>query len=172
MWNDKIDFNIIFVVILIILCLFGCVKWLFEKQAVSKERDQILSKPITPDIQSDIVRALSGDFEGEELSPLTYLGYRAGKTKGLREDDRRKRLEICFSMEMPKDVPVKYRNWGRAVTYSRYASIFYHLLMLANQRRGRPDHKFAISDWETDRHWFEKEFGEMASRLKKYRFRQ
>ena len=74
-------------------------------------------------------------------------------------------------MEMPTILPGKYRRWGRPVTYQRYASIFNHLLMLANQRRGRSNYQFAVSDWEADAQWMKVEFEQLAMSLKRYGFR-
>jgi hypothetical protein len=147
-------------------------EWRRRKQIVDDQRTRMMGQPVPPDIQRDTVRAKSGDFEGEELSPLSYLGYRVGKTNGLRPDARRKRLKICFAIEMPSLLPSKYRRWGRPVTYQRYASIFNHLLMLANQRRGRPNYEFAVSDWEADAKWMESEFGQMVRDLKRYGFKR
>jgi hypothetical protein len=132
-------------------------EWRRRKQIVDDQRTRMMGQPVPPDIQRDTVRAKSGDFEGEELSPLSYLGYRVGKTNGLRPDARRKRLKICFAIEMPSLLPSKYRRWGRPV---------------ANQRRGRPNYEFAVSDWEADAKWMESEFGQMVRDLKRYGFRR
>ncbi len=158
---------------LIVWLMFRHLKeWRRQKQVVSDERNRLLGQPIPPDVDRDIVRALSGDFDGEELSPFTYLGYRVGKTHGLRQDARRKRLKICFAMEMPNVVSVKYRRWGGPVTYHRYACMFNFLRMLANQRRGRPNYEFAVADWDSDLKWLENEFGGLARELRKFGFRR
>lgn len=147
-------------------------EWRRQKQAVGDERARLIGRPVPPDIERDIANAKSGGFGGEELSPLTYLGYRVGKTNGLRPDARRKRLRVCFTIEMPSLLPAKYRRWGRPATYQRYASIFNHLLMLANQRRGRFNYEYAVSDWEADAEWMQSEFDQLARELKKFGFRR
>jgi hypothetical protein len=140
-------------------------EWNRQKQIISAERDGILGQPIPSDIGRDIQWAAKGGFDGEELSPLSYLGYRVGKTNGLSPKARRRRLRACLSIEMPTILPGKYRRWGRPVTYQRYASIFNHLLMLANQRRGRSNYQFAVADWEADAQWMKAEFEQMAISL-------
>lgn len=169
--------------ILIFLCIaaIGLIAWLFarqlkewrrQKQIVGDERTRRIDQPVPKDIERDMARARSGDFAGEELSPLAYLGYRVGKTNGLRTDARHSRLKVCFTIEMPSLLPAKYQRWGRPATYQRYASIFNHLLMLANQRRGRSNYEFAVYDWETDAKWMQAEFDQFAQELKKFGFRR
>lgn len=167
--------------ILLIVGLICLLVWLFarqlkewrrQKRVVDDQRARMIDQPVPPDIGRDIARARSGDFGGEELSPLTYLGYRVGKTNGLRPDARRKRLKVCFTIELPNLLPAKYRRWGRPATYQRYASIFNHLVMLANQRRGRSNYEFAVSDWEADAKWMEAEFDQLARELKRFGFRR
>ena len=147
-------------------------EWNRQKQIVSEERAGILGQPIPLDIGRDIQWAAKGGIDGEEVSPLSYLGYRVGKTNGLSPEARRRRLRVCLSMEMPTILPGKYRRWGRPVTYQRYASIFNHLLMLANQRRGRSNYQLAVSDWEADAQWMKVEFEQLAMNLKRYGFRR
>jgi hypothetical protein len=147
-------------------------EWNRQKKIVGEERAGILGQPIPPDIEQDIRWAANGRFDGEELSPLSYLGYRVGKTNGLSPEARRRRLRVCLSMEMPTILPTKYRRWGRPVTYRRHASIFNHLLMLANQRRGRSNYQFAVADWEADAQWMKAEFEPLAMNLKRFGFRR
>lgn len=148
------------------------IDWLRRRREMSDERAWRMGQPVRHDIRLDIARAHTGDFDGEELTPLSYLGYHAGKTKGLRPDARRERLKVCFETELSDLLPVKYRRWGRPVTYQRYASIFNHLVMLANQRRWRSNYEFAVSDWESDARWMEVEFGQLARDLRKFGFRR
>jgi hypothetical protein len=147
-------------------------EWRRQRQIVGDERASMIGQPVPTDIDHDMARARSGDFGGEELSPLTYLGYRVGKTNGLRPNSRQNRLRVCFTIEMPGALPAKYRRWGRPATYQRYVSIFNHLVMLANQRRGRSNYEFAVSDWESDAKWMQAEFGQLARDLKKFGFRR
>lgn len=147
-------------------------EWKRQKQVVSEERAGILGQPVPPDIGRDIQGAAKGGFDSEELSPLSYLGYRVGKINGLSPEARRRRLRVCLSMEMPTILPAKYRRWGRPVTYQRYASLFNHLLMLANQRRGRSNYQFAVADWESDAQWLKGEFEPLAIKLKRFGFQR
>jgi hypothetical protein len=167
--------NLLLLVLVCLLILFfirQVKEWNRQKQIVSDERAGILGQPIPSDIARDIQLAAKGDFDGEELSPLSYLGYRVGKTNGLSPEARRRRLRVCLSMEMSAILPAKYRRWGRPVTYQRYASIFNHLLMLANQRRGRSSYQFAVADWEADAQWMKAEFEPLAMNLKRFGFRR
>ena len=163
---------------LVLLCLLICFliqqakEWRRQNKIVGEERSKFLGQSIPPDIGRDIQRAVKGEFEGEELSPLSYLGYRVGKTKGLSADARRSRLKVWLSMDIPAILPAKYRRWGRPITYQRYASIYNHLLMLANQRRGRSSHQFAVADWEADVRWLQVEFEQLALSWKRYGFRR
>jgi hypothetical protein len=147
-------------------------EWRRQKRVVDDERTRMIGQPVPPDIERDIAIARSGDFGGEELSPLTYLGYRVGKTNGLGPSARRRRLKVCFTIELPNLLPAKYRRWGRPATYQRYASIFNHLVMLGNQRRSRSNYEYAVSDWEADAKWMEAEFDQFARELKRFGFRR
>lgn len=167
--------------VLLLIGLICVLVWFFarqlkelrrQKRVVDDERARMIGQPVPADIGRDIAAALSGDFGGEELSPLTYLGYRVGKTNGLRPNARLNRLRVCFTFEMPDLLPAKYHRWGRPATYQRYASIFNHLVMLANQRRGRSNYEFAVSDWESDAKCLQAEFEQFARELKKFGFRR
>jgi hypothetical protein len=169
-------------VLLLLLALAGLLVWLLarsiadwlrHKREMSDERASRIGRPIPHAIRLDISRAHVGNFDGEELTPLSYLGYHTGRTKGLLADARRQRLKVCFETELSDLLHAKYkRRWGRPVTYQRYASIINHLAMLANQRRWRSNYKFAVSDWDADAEWMKAEFGQLARDLRTYGFRR
>ena len=70
-----------------------------NRKIVSSERDEFLQSPIPSYIQKSMKAFDAGKFEGEEQSPLAYVG-KAGKTVSMSEKERRERLSVCFSPEM------------------------------------------------------------------------
>ena len=110
----------------------------------------------------------AGAFFGEDQSPLAFVGYKAGKTAKMAEAERRQRLEVCFRIDVPACLPVKYRNWGAPATLQRYQKIHQHLHMLAGQRRGRRGYEVAVHHWDSDRGWLLSAIGETARRYGRY----
>lgn len=141
---------------------------LAERNRAQKAHDTLLERPIPPDIKRDMRAFLDGSFVGEDRSPLAYVGYRVGKTRGLVSRERQRRLDVCFRIEIPTDLDVKYQKWGGPATYQRFRSIEKHLKMLADMRSGRSNLKFAVADWEEDRAWFLGEFRDLAGLLKRH----
>lgn len=139
-----------------------------ERDRAQKEYDTLIERPIPPDIKREMRAFLDGSFVGEDRSPLAYVGYRVGKTRGLVSGERQKRLEVCFRIEIPTDLDAKYQKWGRPATYQRFHSIEKHLKMLADMRSGRRNLKFAVADWEEDRAWFLDEFRDLAGLLQRH----
>jgi hypothetical protein len=143
-----------------------------ERDRTQKEYDALVQRPIPPDIKQDIRAFLDGSFVGEDRSPLAYVGYRVGKTRGLNNRERQRRLDVCFRIGIPPDLDPKYRGWGAPATYRRFQSIEKHLKMLANLRSGRCNQRFAVADWEADRAWFQGEYRELAGLLQRHHRRQ
>lgn len=139
-----------------------------ERDKAQKKRDDFIGRPIPPDIQRDMRAFLDGSFVGEDRSPLAYVGYRVGKTRGLASRERQRRLDVCFRIEIPADLDAKYQAWGAPATYQRFHSIDKHLKMLADLRGGRSNQRFAVADWEEDRTWFQGEFRELAGLLQRH----
>lgn len=139
-----------------------------ERDRAQKEHDALVERPIPPDIQRDMRAFLDGSFVGEDRSPLAYVGYRVGKTRGLTSRERQRRLDVCFRIEIPSDLDAKYQAWGAPATYQRFHSIDKHLKMLADLRGGRSNQRFAVADWEEDRTWFQGEFRELAGLLQRH----
>ena len=143
-----------------------------RKHEVEADRNELLGRPIPPEIARQMREFLhSGAFAGQDASPLTYVGYRVGRTNGLPEWDRRRRLKACFMMQIPPQLLGAYQGWGEPVTSLRYDSICRHLLMLVAMRRDRESYRFAVADWEADERWFRNEFATLARRLHQYGFR-
>jgi hypothetical protein len=139
-----------------------------ERDKAQKEHDALVERPIPPDIQRDMRAFLDGSFVGEDRSPLAYVGYRVGKTRGLPSRERQRRLDACFRIEIPSDLDPKYQGWGAPATYQRFRSIEKHLKMLADMRSGRSNQRFAVADWEEDRMWFQGKFQELAGLLQRH----
>jgi len=139
-----------------------------ERDRAQKEHDALVERPIPPDIKRDMRAFLDGSFVGEDQSPLAYVGYRVGKTRGLVSRERQRRLDACFRIEIPSDLDPKYQGWGAPATYQRFHSIEKHLKMLADMRGGRSNQRFAVADWEADRTWFQGEYRELAGLLQRH----
>lgn len=139
-----------------------------ERDRAQKEHDALVERPIPPDIKRDMRAFLDGSFVGEDRSPLAYVGYRVGKTRGLASRERQRRLDVCFRIEIPSDLDPKYQGWGAPATYLRFRSIEKHLKMLADMRSGRSNQRFAVADWEADRAWFQGEYRELAGLLQRH----
>jgi|OM-RGC.v1.016141455 hypothetical protein len=140
-----------------------------NKSELDSERNRRLNPAVPPDIARSIREFQAGDFAGEERSPLAYVGYRVGKTNGLPEPARHRRLDFCFALDIPTDLAAKYvTTWGRPLTYRRYAAIVNHLKMLADQRNGRRNFETAVSHWLTDARWFSDKHKSFAERLRQY----
>lgn len=139
-----------------------------ERDRAQKEHDALVERPIPPDIKRDMRAFLDGTFVGEDRSPLAYVGYRVGKTRGLVSRERQKRLDACFRIEIPSDLDPKYQGWGAPATFQRFHSIERHLKMLSDMRGGRSNQRFAVADWEADRTWFQGEYRELAGLLQRH----
>jgi hypothetical protein len=142
--------------------------FLREKKKVDAARAVRLARPVPWAIERSMRDFKSGVFDGEEVSPLSYIGYRVGITKGLPMPDRQIRLDYCFHMEMLSDLPEKYSRWGEPATFERYRRISAHLRMLADQRRPLHNYRHAVQHWDEDRNWFDLEFKEAADLYRRY----
>ena len=144
------------------------IKYQKEKEIVTSERQELISKPIPDFVRRSMADYQAGAFFGEDQSPLAFVGYKAGKTANMAESERRKRLEVCFRIDVPACLPVKYQNWGAPATLQRYQKIHQHLHMLAGQRRGRRGYEVAVHHWDSDRGWLLSAIGETARRYGRY----
>lgn len=137
------------------------------RHLAEQERMHVLSIPIDADVLRDMREFLkTSEFFGEEQSPLAYVGYRVGKTKGLPVWDRYRRLKACFQIDIPKELADKYQTWGKPVSRRRFDAISQHLTMLADMRRVRPNFEKAVADWQADERWFTSEYSELVIKLR------
>ena len=139
-----------------------------ERDRAQKEHDALVERPIAPDIKRDMQAFLDGTFVGEDQSPLAYVGYRVGKTRGLVSRERQRRLDACFRIEIPSDLDPKYQGWGGPATSQRFHSIEKHLKMLADMRGSRSNQRYAVADWEADRTWFQQEYRQIADLFRRH----
>lgn len=147
-------------------------EYLEKKKVVDAEREAFIERPVPDSIRRSIREFQSGLFFGEDRSPLAYIGYRVGKTYGLAKNERRERLDFCFRMPIPDDLPAKYHGWGSPASLLRYYSIVGHLEMLADQRRYRRNFEVAVAEWDADAAWFRQNFRELAMRYGEYGHRR
>lgn len=136
------------------------------RTSIDKERDQqrrdYLRTKIPAHIQRDMDRFLAGEFEGPEQSPLTYVGYHVGVTRGLSLRDRIARLEVCFRVPIPTDLYSEYKGWGEPATTQRLNAMIAHIGRHAAIRSTQPKYDRAVAEWEADRAWLLSSLGPKA----------
>ena len=157
-------------IVIVIWIVFRVVDYKKNKQIIIVEREQIIQQTIPGYIQQSMNDFTSGIYEGEEQSPLAYVGYKAGKTKNMQQAERRERLAVCFRLDIPRYLPEKYHNWGSPATALRFVKMQSHLNMLAQQRNKRKGYETAVLHWREDREWFINELNDTAKRFKRYGF--
>lgn len=133
-----------------------------KKKKIHKEREDYIKQPIPPRITNSMTEFERGIFDGEDRSPLAYVGYKVGKIRGLSLSDRRQRLEVCFRIKTPATISPKYESWGSPASYTRCVAMSSHLRMLADMRRDKPSYKVAVANWDDDREWFQETFRSTA----------
>ena len=139
-----------------------------EQVIVTKDHEELITKPIPRFIQQSMANYQSGAFYSEDQSPLTFVGYKAGKTANMAEAERRQRLEVCFRIDVPASLPAKYQNWSAPATMRSYQKIHQHLHMLVGQRRGRSGDEVAVHHWNSDIGRFLSALGETAKSYGRY----
>jgi len=166
--NNQLIFIILF---LVGLCSIKYIHYIKNRKIVSQERLVLINQSIPTFIQQSMANFEAGNFFGEDLSPLSYVGYKAGKTANMANAERRQRLSVCFRLEIPPSLPEKYSNWGGPGTFMRFHKMQKHLIMLAGQRQGRRGYEIAVSHWLSDQSWFVSELGKTAQRFGKYGYK-
>ena len=92
-------------------------------------------------------------------SPLALLGYRVGKTKRLKVDQRREILRQALNDYLPNAYSREYAEaWGPPGTRARFKRICQHLALMIEMHKTRPSRRFAVSDWTADLNWFKENF--------------
>lgn len=134
-----------------------------QSRAGSAAWREYIARPIPPDIDRDMRAYLAGHFEGEDRSPLAYVGYRVGKSNGLMLRERHRRLQVCFRIEIPRELRDPYAAWGPPASPTRLTSMCCHLGMLADMRSTRPNFEQAVSEWNGDKAWLREEFSQTSA---------
>ncbi|MTI17434.1 hypothetical protein E1162_09300 [Rhodobacteraceae bacterium RKSG542] len=111
------------------------------------------------------------DWYGEDVSPLTFYGYRVGKTRGLRPNERRAIISYVMRARLTEPLAPSYqRGWGAPLSFRRREAIVSHIDRLAAQRVTRPGYEVAVSDWEEDSLWAIDALDEEISKWGRYDF--
>ena len=109
---------------------------------------------------------------GEDVSPLTFYGYRVGKTRGLRPSERREIIRYVMRVRLTVPLAVSYQNsWGSPLSRRRRQAIISHVNKLAAQRASRRGYEVAVADWQEDSRWTAEAMTDEAVKLGEYGFR-
>lgn len=109
---------------------------------------------------------------GEDVSPLTFYGYRVGKTRGLRPSERREIIRYVMRVRLTAPLAVSYQNsWGTPLSRRRRQAIISHINKLAAQRASRRGYEVAVADWQEDSRWTAGAMMDEAAKLGEYGFR-
>ena len=169
---DSSDFLLLIGLSIVLLWIYRWVDFQQNKKIIDAERHELLNQTVPGYIRQSMDAFSRGDFDGEDRSPLGYVGYKAGKTANMSDVGRRERIAVCYRIHLPSELPPKYHHWGRPASYQRFIKIINHLYMLAGQRRHRRGYEIAVRHWSSDREWFIKMFKQSATRFGKYGYRR
>lgn len=135
---------------------------------VGREFARFINQPVPPEVQKSMRAFLAGEFQGSDRSPLAYVGYRVGKTNGLPPWDRKRRMEVCFRIDIPKELRRDYSSWGGPASRERLNSMCAHIRMLAAMRHDRTGYEVAVAEWEGDAAWLQAEMAERADKFSRH----
>ncbi|WP_165768553.1 hypothetical protein [Sandarakinorhabdus cyanobacteriorum] len=95
-----------------------------------------------------------------DVSPLTALGYRVGKTAGLRDAERRRLLTWAFRNALPPVISHGYMaSWGPPSTVKRLQKMANHIAHVGKHRRKfSGDQDTAVRQWQADLDYLERQF--------------
>lgn len=150
-----------------------------KKAAAQKEFDQLISKGM-PNSVAKAHREYKADnplprgqsWYGEDVSPLTFYGYRVGKTRGLRVSERREIIRYVLRARLSDPLAQSYqRSWGPPLSHTRKRAIISHIDKLAAQRGSRRGYEVAVADWEEDSRWASTAMHEEMKKLGGFGFR-
>lgn len=132
-----------------------------QKERAKVEFDTHVSRGIPPRVASTHRSFLNENplpagraWYGEEVSPLTFYGYRVGKARGLNQAARRDIIEYVLRARLIDPLARSYQsNWGTPLSPRRRVAIISHLNKLAAQRASRRGYEVAVAEWEADSRW-------------------
>ncbi|OAN77248.1 hypothetical protein A8B81_15775 [Sulfitobacter pontiacus] len=148
------------------------------REAAKKEFDSLVSPGMPAGVQRSHREFLAGSslprgqqWYGEDVSPLTYYGYRVGKTRGLRETERYEVIRYVLRARLGDPLAKGYqRSWGRPLSRQRRSAICGHLDKLAAQRASRRNYEIAVAHWEADSAWTRRHQDDEISKFDSYNF--
>ncbi len=109
---------------------------------------------------------------GEDVSPLTFYGYRVGKTRGLRQSERREIIRYVMRARLTDPLAKSYQvTWGRPLTRQRRNAIIGHIDKLAAQRGSRRGYEVAVAEWIADSDWAGSAMNEEIKEFGSYGFK-
>ena len=111
-----------------------------------------------PSTESPEDEELEFDAEGmSEESPLHFMGYVVGITKGLPAADRHRILEKAFTGALPWVGSEEYmRQWGASSSRRRLWRTANHIAWLVRIHWWNPTMGYAVDHWESDLDWLRK----------------
>lgn len=148
------------------------------REAAKKEFDSLVSTGVPAGVQRSHREFLADNplpkgqqWYGEDVSPLTYYGYRVGKTRGLRETERHEIIRYVLRARLGDPLAESYqRSWGRPLSRQRRSAICSHLDKLAAQRASRRNYEIAVAHWEADSNWTRTNQDAEISKFDSYKF--
>lgn len=150
-----------------------------KKADAEKEFDSLVSKGM-PSSVAKAHREFKGEnplsqgnnWYGEDVSPLTFYGYRVGKTRGLRQSDRREIIRYVMRARLTDPLAKTYQvNWGHPLTRQRRNAIISHIDKLAAQRGTRRGYEAAVAEWTADSNWASTIMDEETKKFGQYVFK-
>jgi len=132
------------------------------KSVARAHRDYIADNPLPR----------GSNWYGEDVSPLTYYGYRVGKTRGLRENERRDIMHYVLRARLTDPLAKSYQSsWGRPLSQQRRNAIVGHINKLAAQRGNRKGYEVAVAEWSADGRWAKTELAKDTAKFGQYGFK-
>lgn len=143
-----------------------------------KEFDQFVSQGMPASVakghsgfRSENPLQIGQTWYGEDVSPLTYYGYRVGKTRGLRKSERCEIIYYVMRVRLTDPLALSYQSsWGAPLSSRRRQAIISHINKLAAQRSSRRGYEVAVAEWSEDSKWTENVMRDEATRLGGYGF--
>ncbi|MCV2893340.1 hypothetical protein [Lentibacter sp. XHP0401] len=150
-----------------------------KKADAEKEFDSLVSKGMPNsvakahrDYKSENPLPRGQSWYGEDVSPLTFYGYRVGKTRGLRQSERREIIRYVMRARLTDPLAKTYQtSWGRPLTRQRRNAIIHHIDKLAAQRGTRIGYEVAVAEWTADGEWAAGIMDEETKKFSQYAFK-
>ena len=144
---DSSDFLLLIGLSIVLLWIYRWVDFQQNKKIIDAERHELLNQTVPGYIRQSMDAFSRGDFDGEDRSPLGYVGYKAGKTANMSDVGRRERIAVCYRIHLPSELPPKYHHWGRPASYQRFIKIIKDIEVKQNDKWAKiePYNGFKVS---------------------------